>query len=124
MIDYPADAYSHILNNNIDMCDVKWLIFTHSHDDHMYERDFHMLKKGYSKPRENYHLDIFASKTAAQKMIPSLKRTDECFCSLHEVREFESITLGKYTVTPLPAFHDEDAGAIIYSVSDGEKSLL
>lgn len=125
MIDWPADAYSHVLTNNIDLLDVKWLFFTHAHHDHLYQGDLGVFQNGSSHPHENYHLSIYGSDKCGELIVPQIKRyniSDKC--TFNEIKAYDKIKIGKYAVTALPALHDAGAGPLFYMISDGEKTLL
>ena len=46
LIDFPADTYSHFLKHGIRGDEIKYLIITHGHSDHLYPADFEM-RHGY-----------------------------------------------------------------------------
>jgi len=43
---------------------------------------------------------------------------------LHLAKPYQTLTFGKYSVTPLPARHSLGNDAVFYMVSDGDKTLL
>ena len=42
LIDFNADTYMHFLDNDIEADKIKYLIVTHSHQDHFYEKELAM----------------------------------------------------------------------------------
>ncbi len=125
MIDWPADAYAHVLINNIDLLDIKWLLFTHTHMDHLYQDDLCLLKKGFAHTSENYTLDVYGSDKVGESVTPIIEHNSlSDKCTFHEIKAYDKINLGKYTITALPALHDAGSGPLFYIISDGEKTLL
>ena len=126
LIDFPADGYSHILQNGLDLTKVNHCLITHNHSDHLYAQDIRMLENGFSHVPEGYHLTFYGSdRVGAEvkaKTAPVLDRQGTC--SFTEVKPFETFRAGKYTVTALPAIHDPNAGPLFYDITDGEKRVL
>ncbi len=122
LIDFPADTVSHVLSNNIDLGKVKNCLITHSHSDHLYTEDITILAGGFSYPAPDYEITFFASEIAGKGIERLLKDIPKA--KLHTVKEFDVVGADKYTVTVLPAIHDEHSGPVIYQISDGEKTVL
>ena len=49
LVDFPQDAYWHMIQNHLSFCNIRNVIFTHSHQDHLYADDFGMRSKVYAK---------------------------------------------------------------------------
>ncbi|MBQ8510926.1 MAG: hypothetical protein IJ493_13575 [Clostridia bacterium] len=126
LIDFPADTYAHILQNGIDLLNVTDCIVTHTHSDHLYPTDIAMLKKGFSHVSEGFHLTFHGSAKVGERVSPQIagQLEKEGTCSFHEVKAFEPFAAGKYTITPLTAIHDPNAGPLFYQISDGEKTMI
>lgn len=122
LIDFPADTYAHFLNNGLDLLNFKYLIITHSHEDHLYPREFDMLAPGFSHVPDGFKLDIFGSDKVSEMLKPDIERIK--LCEFHEVKAFERFKAGKYDITALPAIHDANSGPLFYMISDGEKTML
>ncbi|MGN1129445.1 MAG: MBL fold metallo-hydrolase [Candidatus Flemingiibacterium sp.] len=123
LIDFPADTYSHILKNNIDLLNVRDVLITHSHSDHLYPTDIEMLAPGFSHVPEGYHMSFYGSDKvgeAVESKLGSLRG----LASFTEVKPFETFKAGDYTVTALPGVHDKKAGPLIYMISDGVSTVL
>jgi phosphoribosyl 1,2-cyclic phosphate phosphodiesterase len=41
-----------------------------------------------------------------------------------EIKAYETVRVGRYTVTPLPAYHAPKETPFVYLINDGEKTLL
>ena len=48
MVDFPQDSYMHMLQNDLEFYKLKYVIFTHSHQDHFYPEEFAMRSEGYA----------------------------------------------------------------------------
>ncbi len=122
LIDLPADTYSHFLNNNIDGDAIKYLLVTHSHSDHFYERELEMRQGVFAHNMRAERLKIYCGMGAAE----ILKRTEgiEGFAvDFEALKPFDVADMGNYTVTALPARHFPGDGALIYIIKD-EKTVL
>ena len=123
LLDFPADTYSHILKNNIDLLNVRDVLITHSHSDHLYPTDIDMLAPGFSHVPEGYHMSFYGSDKVGESVRPRTDRLGK-LASFTEVKPFETFKAGDYTVTALPGVHDPKAGPLIYMISYGEKTIL
>ena len=125
LIDFPADTYKHILDNNIDLCKISHCLITHTHSDHLYPTDFAMLEPGYSHVPDGYKLHIYGSDAVSAKLGAIAERlAKHGICELHEVKPFETFMAGEFEVTALPAIHDKNAGPLFYIIRHGGKTLL
>ena len=121
LIDFPADTYHHMLENCIEGDKIKYLIITHSHQDHFYFEDFNMRHGAYAHDMRAEVLEVYCGQGTYDKM---MKMGVPENISVTLVEPFKSVRIGDYTVTPLPARHYAGDGALIYLVSDGEKTVL
>ena len=122
LIDFPPDTVSHILSNNIDLSKVKNCLITHSHPDHLYVEDMMILKEGFATTDEDYSITYYSTEIAGKKIGAMLAAVPKM--SLQNVREFDRLTVDKYTVTVLPAIHGKDTGPVIYQIEDGKNTVL
>ena len=128
LIDFPPDTYHHILKDGLDLTKVKDIIVTHSHSDHFYVNDLHMIgppfahAQGSDKRRREFAINIFGNESvnAAAPAFESKK----AFLLFNIVHAFTPATVGKYTVTPLKADHDKSQNCYIYIIEDGNKKIL
>lgn len=123
LIDLPADTYSHFLNNNIDGDKIKYLIVTHSHQDHFYKEELGMRHGAYAHDMRAERLKIYCSKGASEIMekIDGIENYTVDFAALNP---FDTVTMGDYEITALPARHFKGDGALFYIIKQGEKTLL
>jgi phosphoribosyl 1,2-cyclic phosphate phosphodiesterase len=133
LIDFPADTYSHILANKIDLSVVENCLITHKHGDHLYPNDIRMLEPSYSHMQEGYKLTFHGSEKVGVEVLAKIspKMEKSKICEFHEVKPFETFEIAvggddakKYRVTALPAIHDPNSGPLFYIINDGEKTVL
>lgn len=123
LIDLTPDTYSHFLNNNIDGDKIKYLLVTHSHPDHFYPYELDTRRVPCACDMREERLKIYCSKGAAIKMdqIPALKY---CPIDYEALSYFETICMGDYNITTLPAKHFESDGSLLYVISQNGKNVL
>ena len=126
LIDFPADTYAHILNNNIDLANVYHCLITHSHQDHLYPKDIRMLEPGYATMPKDYHLTFYGTEKVGEQIRPMIayKLEEKNISAFREVEPFVCFEAGEHKVTALPAVHDQSAGPVFYQISDGDKNML
>lgn len=123
LVDFPADTYFHFLNNNIEGHKIKYLLITHSHTDHFYPDEFLMRGSGFASDMEVEKLKIYCNKGSFDKLT-GMDIIEKSNIEAIEIKPFEPVQFGNYTVTALPAKHFEGDGSLIYIISDGSKTIL
>ena len=125
LIDFPCDTYKHFLDNRLDLTNVQWCFITHSHSDHLYATDFANLNPGFSHVQDGYTLALYGSDKVGEKLSSVVDGlASRGLASFTTLEAFDSASVGRYTVTALPAIHDVHAGPLFYMISDGEKTVL
>lgn len=136
LIDFPADTYLHIMNYGLDLRNVKSLLITHGHDDHMYPYDLaYRVSPIYANfPEDGKYktpLDIFVSKKSSKNLLSVLKKQkvfirDPKALRVNIVKKYIAFEASGYTVTPLRANHALGQGleALIYIIQKDGKTLL
>ena len=120
LIDFPADTYHHFLTYGIEGDRIKYLIVTHSHQDHLYTEDLMMRGGAYSHNMREEVLTVAADGVAYDKLSQARPR----FTELIKISPFETLRLGEYEITALPARHGGgNIGALNYIIK-GDKTLL
>lgn len=129
LIDFPADTYNHMLHTGIDLSKVKHCFVTHSHIDHFEPTDLCMRFEGcfahnmveptlhiYGNAAVMNRFDRFVTSLGEEEVPPAVKLT--------EIKAYESVTVGEYTVTPLPAYHAPKETPYVYLIKGSDKTLL
>lgn len=129
LLDLCPDTYAHTLHQGKDLSAAKYLLVTHHHTDHFYPAELLIRGGGYAHNMVSQTLDIYCNthvrdyfyKAAGHELEPEI----EAGLFFHILRPFETVQVGPYRVTPLPARHmrPED-DAFFYLIEEGEKSLL
>jgi phosphoribosyl 1,2-cyclic phosphate phosphodiesterase len=122
LIDFPADTVAHILSNNIDMSNVRHCLITHNHSDHLYSKDIITLQDGFSHMSDDYTLTFYATDIAGKNIETEISSVEKA--AFKKVHPFDVVDVGEYSVTVLPAVHDEKSGPVIYQINDGAKTIL
>ena len=123
LIDLPADTYSHFLNNGIEGDKIKYLLITHSHSDHLYEKELELRHSAYFAHNMRVEkLKILCGKGAA-KAISGVEDVETLAIDYSLTEPFKTVTLGEYNVTALPARHFHGDGALVYIIQS-DKTVL
>ncbi len=126
LIDFPPDTYMHILYGGLDLKNVHTLLVTHSHPDHLYERDFWCRLNGMANDIEEVPLHIYLADSAYElaKAFTDNNMKGSGRIVLHRIEPFVSFEAEGYKVTPLAADHDEKSTPVIYIIEkDGRRML-
>lgn len=118
LIDLPADTYHHFLQNNIEGHKIKYLFITHSHQDHFYPDELEMRSGDFAHDLDVPLMRAFLNSGSFKKCEKSFKDVET-----NEMTHFETVELGEYKVTALPARHFGGDKANIYIIED-EKTIL
>lgn len=118
LVDFGQDNYIHFLQQDVDFLKVKYLLATHAHDDHFIPADLTMSSAPYG--HNQMSLDIYGGGDCHRKFQEVESVGKGVF---HEVKAFQTLEVGPYRVTVLPARHGT-ADPFVYVISDGEKTLF
>ena len=123
LIDLPADTNHHFLTNKIEGHKIKYLLITHSHQDHFYMDELVMRHDPFAHNMEAERLQVFASHGAFE-MLKNMDGIEKYGIDYTEMKPFETASFGDYNVTGLPANHYKGDGALIYIIEQGGKKIL
>ena len=129
LLDFPADSFDHMIRNGLDFSAVRTLLITHSHLDHFAPPDLHLRNTAYyAHNLTSPVLDLYANERVLEKLEAECRlRPEEPTAdglTAHLVKAYEPFVSGRYTVTPLRAYHALEENALNYVISDGEKTVL
>ena len=123
LIDFPADTYFHFLTNGIKGDQIRYLLVTHPHSDHLYPAEFEMRRSPFAHQMRKKTLDVYCGAGAIRSIeqIPNVKNVD-----LHKLTAYQPTAFGDYTVTALPARHMDDPAEepFIYIIEGKDATLL
>lgn len=121
LIDLPPDTYAHFLNNKIEADKIKYLVVTHSHSDHFYEKELRTRHSPYAHNMRVPRLEMYAGEGV--KNIIDKINTEKYTVDFKWIQPFDIITVGDYTITALPAKHSAEK-SLFYIISQGNKNIL
>ena len=122
LIDLPADTYSHFLQNGIEGDTIPYLLVTHSHSDHFYVKELGMRHGAFAHDMRSPRLKICCG-TGVGAAIEKVNFSEESTIDYEVLKPFDTTVLGSYTITALPARHQEGDGALFYIIK-GDKTIL
>lgn len=119
LIDLGPDTYHHFLTNGIEGDLIKYAIITHPHEDHFYPLE--ILNRGpiYSHNHRVPTLTLVCAQ-AASDMLPEGPKNTE----VKVIGAYETVTLGEYEITALPARHMRAGDTPFIYLIKGDKTLL
>ena len=118
LIDFPADSYWHFVSGGIEADNIENLLITHGHSDHFYPRDLFTRRPPYARGVRKETLQVFCP----QSIIDSLSDMPKNV-TFTALAPYDTVKVGDYEVTPLPARHMLESDALFYIIK-GEKTLL
>lgn len=131
LIDFPADTYMHVLNHGLDLRKVETLLITHSHDDHLYPKDFEYRRHGFAyfdvDVKDLTPITVYSSKISGESVVEIIDdlELDKCNCFVwKQAKAFTPFTVGEYKITALEADHDKRVDPFIYMIEKAGKALL
>lgn len=128
LIDFPMDTYANLMQAKLNLANVYNCIITHSHSDHLYAKDLFMRGPVFCHLSHNIPFTVYGSEQVKNKITSEtgnfIGLQNDKIVNFNVINHYESFQVDKYTVTPLPADHDQSSGPVIYIISDGEKTML
>ena len=136
MVDFGPDSFEQMRHAEINLAELKRIIFTHPHEDHMSPVQFlYRRSPGFCTDVPDYKLDVLGSKIALRELVrgivscnsPSIDAVnlfDYLRLNPITVKEGEWAKSGDVEVLPVPASHAPGLGAMIYAIRRNGKTLL
>lgn len=126
LIDFSADTYAHTLMHGLDLTKVTDLIVTHSHPDHLYTADIAAAVPPMAMYDRERFLRVYGNDAVERKFYEVFDRVHDYqkVCGFTRLQDFGRYSIGKYTVTALPAAHVKAEDCFLYVVQDGHSTLL
>ena len=136
MVDFGPDSFAQMLMANINLAELKRIIFTHPHEDHMSPVQFlYRRAPGFCTDVPEYKLDVLGSKVTLRQLVRGILSSNSP--TLDAVNLFDYLRLNPITVTegewaksgdvevlPVTASHAPGLGAMIYAIRRSGKTLL
>jgi len=136
MVDFGPDSFDQMRMANINLAELKRIIFTHPHSDHMSPEQFiYRRAPGFCTDVPDYKLDVLGSKVTLRELVRGILSSNSP--SLDAVNLFDYLRLNPITVNegewvnsgdveflPVPASHAAGLGAMIYVIRRGGRTVL
>ena len=122
LLDFPADTLSHMLYHGIDMKKIRNCFITHNHSDHLYVDDMKIMREGFAHTEDDYSITYYLTEVAGKSVKDELSSIPKI--AVNFVYPFQSVTVDKHTVIPLPAIHSTESGPVIYQIYDNKNRVL
>lgn len=131
LIDLNSETYTHFLQMSRTLWDIEHVLITHAHCDHFTFEEFCCRCGGATQTVKAEKLKVYASRGAIDRMWASLlARQDKYTKGIPErvefipLESFETLQVGDYTVTPLPAVHADEGDAFVFLIEKDGKCLF
>lgn len=126
-VDFPPDAFYHMVSSRADFSAIKYVLVTHAHQDHFFANDF--ILRGYKFAREMKEPDlhILGNEEVCEVFCESTRRElrpeiGEHF-HLYALSAFEEARFGDWRVFPLKAKHSS-RDPLLFLLEKGGKRVL
>lgn len=119
LLDIPADTYMHFLSHGIEGDQIRYLFVTHPHYDHFDPNNLE-FRYGCNAHKLRVPLLEMYGGIGVADALPTI--TEKKNVSVHRIYPFDTVTVGDYTVTALPARHMPHA--LFYMIEKNGKIIL
>jgi len=130
LLDFPPDTYLHVLQYGLDLDPVRDVLITHGHEDHLYVEDLACRMEGFV-PREYrspWKLRLWGAPRVRELYEQNIRERFSAelpdVVEMRDLTEYSPEKVGRYTVHPMLADHDQRAKCYIYAVDDGQGGQL
>jgi phosphoribosyl 1,2-cyclic phosphate phosphodiesterase len=120
--DFPPDTYHHVLTHGLNLADIRHLIITHSHEDHIDCDELRMRGEPFAHIFNDQGLDVYGDRWV--KELEDWGELAEAGIRFHEVEAGSSYNVGKARLFPFKANHFEEKSALIYVFQKDGLNLL
>lgn len=128
MFDFPPDAYTHILQNGIDMQKVNSIFITHCHEDHLYLHDLLLRRPDWLSFNTERKLRVWGNGRMLDileqwREQPFVGEVEKSTLFL-QAKPGQVIQAGEYAVLPMAADHSPYEECLIYLAEHRGQRLL
>ena len=126
LLDFPPDMAWHSNQYGLDWAKIGDCLVTHSHSDHLYPEDVEMAGTDYSG--EHRTMRFYVGRDGYERLYEIVKKPPvQKNVKLNLIEPGKSCLAGdkmQYKILPLRANHDPSTSPVIYSITQGGKSIL
>ena len=125
LIDFPPDTYWHFIQHKLPMDEITNCLVTHSHQDHLYELDIFMRKKGFANFKEpRPALNFYTGKDGVKRINEVINSNNMSEAKAHLVKSGDVFNVQGYTVTAIEASHAKESTPLVYIIEKDGKSVF
>ncbi|MFD1673481.1 MBL fold metallo-hydrolase [Alicyclobacillus fodiniaquatilis] len=121
-IDFPPDSFYHMIRDGIDLEEMKDLLFTHSHSDHLYTDDLNARLPGYAQAAER-PIHVYAHDVVLRLCQQAMEAPQDKF-RFHRIQPFHPVQTQTAMITPLLASHDPMETCLLYYIEKDGRQIL
>jgi phosphoribosyl 1,2-cyclic phosphate phosphodiesterase len=122
-LDFPADILQQVVRWNIDLLDLRAILFTHSHDDHLCAAELQYAGPYFVPSPIARRMPIYGPIDAICKIEAAVDVARLPF-TLHVLQPEEAVDVAGYKVTPVLAQHDPKLVCFNYMITDPTGATL
>lgn len=124
-VDLPPETLVHMDKHELELHKLKYLLFTHSHADHLCAGELEYMISPYAVPPVRDSMKIIGNKTSIELIEKASGFSSSAYSDLYrKVNSFETLDLSPYTITTLKARHKPDEEALNYIIEKDGKRIL
>jgi phosphoribosyl 1,2-cyclic phosphate phosphodiesterase len=124
-VDLPADTLAHVHQHGLNLAQLRYLLITHSHSDHICASEVEYLFEPFAKPARAEAVRVFGNKESMALIRGQLgERLNDNPALVNEIEPFAPLSLPLYNVTPVRAHHGADTHPLNYVIERDGSSLL
>lgn len=126
-VDFPPDAFYHMVKSGADFSAIRYVLVTHAHQDHFFGGDFILRGYKFAQEMAQQELDIFGGEETCEIFCESTRRELRPeigeHIHLYVVSAFEEVKFGDWRVYPLKAKHSSREPLVYLLEKDGKRVL-
>lgn len=128
LIDFPPDAYAHMLSFGLDFSRVSDVLISHAHMDHCYVEDFCMRGVPYAANPTVDIIKLWCNTSVAQRFeartVGEFKPNGKETIEVNVIHPYDVINLSNGRAFALPAVHTVGEECLVYLVERAGKTAL
>ncbi len=128
LIDFSPDIYTQALMHNLELWNLKSLLITHTHGDHIDLEELVLRSTEYfCHIPESVKLTVYCNETVKGLIEEAIKNGSDKpldFLIFHVLKPFEEFEVEGVRVTPLPANHSKGEESMVFLLEEDGKSFL
>lgn len=124
-VDFPPDAFYHSTRRGVDFSALKYVLVSHSHQDHFCANDFLMRGYKFARNMTEPELSVFGGEETCEMFCEGTRREMRAevgeHIRLYVVSAFEEVSFGGWKIYPLKAKHSSKDPLVFLIEKDGKR---